>query len=258
MAPSPRLVRGRADALSRLVPGRRNAESQSVAAERRRSLGPPAAVGGQHASIMSTSGGGGTDPRAADRSSWGSEARPRQRRHAEKGAAWSSRYGGVDADLARTGRPTWLVSAVRKVDRIVAACRHASGRGGSVTVQASASSGRARGTRSRVRSSHGARARQRDPGGASTSGRDAIGTFCPPPSPADPGCHVGRARPGPMSGSSGRERGSATVLVAQNATTRPPGLTASSRARRPRPEVRRGGGESDDRTPRGRAGRDPP
>jgi len=144
MAPSPRLVRGRADALSRLVPGCRNAESQSVAAERRGSLGPPAAVRGHPASIMSTSGGGGTDPRAADRSSWGSGARPRQRWHADKGAAWSSRYGRGDADLARTRRPTWLVSAVRRVDRIVAAYRHASGRGGSVTVQASASSGRAR------------------------------------------------------------------------------------------------------------------
>ncbi len=81
--------------------------------------------------------------------------------------------------LARTGRPTWLVSAVRRADRIVAACRHACGRGGSVTVQASASSGRARGTRSRVRSSYGARARQRDPRGASTSGRDAIGRSAP-------------------------------------------------------------------------------
>jgi len=179
VAPSPRLVRGRADALSRLVPGCRNAESQSVAAERRWSLGPPAAVGGHPASIMSTSGGGGTDPRAAGRSSWGSEARPRQRRRADKGAAWSSRYGRGDADLARTGRPTWLVSAVRRADRIVAACRHACGRGGSVTVQASASSGRARGTRSRVRSSYGARARQRDLRGASTSGRDAIGRSAP-------------------------------------------------------------------------------
>ncbi len=142
---------------------------------RRAALGPPAAVRGHPASIMSTSGGGGTDPRAADRSSWGSGARPRQRRRAEKGAAWWSRYERGNADLARTGRPTWLVSAVRRVDRTVAACRHAFGRGGSVTVQASASSGRARGTRSRVRSSYGARARQRDPRGASTSGRDALG-----------------------------------------------------------------------------------
>jgi hypothetical protein len=228
---------------------------------RRAALGPPAAVRGHPASIMSTSGGGGTDPRAADRSSWGSGARPRQRRRAEKGAAWWSRYERGNADLARTGRPTWLVSAVRRVDRTVAACRHASGRGGSVTVQASASSGRARGTRSRVRSrvrsSYGARSLQRDPGARARLAVMRWERSAPRHPPPICAANIGRARPGPMSGSSGRERGSATVLVARNATTRPPDLTASSRARRLRPEVRRGGGESDGRTPRGRAGRDP-
>ena len=80
--------------------------------------------------------------------------------------------------------------------------------------------------------------------------------FCPP-SPADPRC---QHRPGSSRANIRVVRsraGQRHRVVARNATTRPLGLTASSRARRPRPEVRRGGGESDGRTPRGRAGRDP-
>ncbi len=255
MAPSPRLVRGRADALSRLVPGCRNAESQSVAAERRWSLGPPAAVGGHPASIMSTSGGGGTDPRAAGRSSWGSEARPRQRRRADKGAAWSSRYGrGMPTSRGQAVQPGSSLqfegptgSSPRVVTPAVVVGVSRSKRRRRLAGRAEPDHAFDRHTgQEHVNGTPGARAR------LAVMRSDVL-----PAIPADLRCNVGRTRSGPMSGSSGREQGSATVLVAQNATTRPPGLTAFLRARRPRPEVRRGGGESDGRTPRDRAGRDP-